>query len=105
MAVTIQYPKVYNTTSTALINGASSGAMADFGFLASYVRVENLGTVPLYLDFKSTVGSTAGFKVESSSDHRVWEYYADPSGIGRIARVNLYATSTTAAVPNVLAIG
>ena len=109
MGIVLQFPNVYQTTSTApfsnstnAVTSCGGATLASFGFPASYVRLENLGSVDLWADFKSTVGSTMGFRLGTCAQGKVWEYFGKKSI--PIAQVALWATST-AAVANVTAIG
>lgn len=104
MAITRESPRVFNSTSTGSIVTASSGANFQFGFLPTYLRVENLGTVDIWLRLNSTgVAGTSDTLVRSCEPSRVREFYFD-GPIGP-AMVSLAATSTTASGVIVHALG
>ena len=96
MAIVRESPRFFTTTSTAPIVTASSGFNFQFGFNASYVRVENYGTVDLWAKFNSTgAASTQDALVRTCEPARVWEL-AFPAGRGP-AMISLAATTTAAA--------
>ena len=82
MAIVRESPRFYNSTSTDGINTASSGANRQFGFLASYVRIENLGTRDLWVRFNSTgAASTEHVLIRACESSRVLELnFGRPAG-------------------------
>jgi hypothetical protein len=104
MAIIRESPRIYNSTSTGGIVSASSGANYQFGFLPTYLRVENIGTVDLWLKFNSTgVASTSDHLIRSCEPARIRKLrFNGPIGP---AMISLAATSTAASGAAVLALG
>lgn len=70
--------------SAPAINGSTSTGpllSADFGFDASYVRVENTGTVPLRVTLASTVATTADAELGSGAVMEVHEIQTHVLGL------------------------
>lgn len=106
MAIIRESPRVFNSTSTgAIVSGSSGkGTHEEFGFLPFYLRVENLGTVDLWLKLNSTgIASTQDILIKSCEPARLREFYFD-GPIGP-AMISFAATSTAASGATVLALG
>ena len=106
MAIIRESPRVFNSTSTGAIVSASSGLTQhwEFPFLPFYLRIENIGTVGMWLKLNSTgVASTQDILIRTCEPARVIEFYFD-GPIGP-AMISLSATSTTASGATVLALG
>src|SRR5437773_1231629 len=92
MAIIRESPRVFNSSSTGGIVSGSSGSNLQFGFLATYLRVENLGSVDLWAKFNSTgIATTSDILIRSCAPARVREFYFD---VPAVAMVSLAATST-----------
>lgn len=106
MAIIRESPRIFNSSSTGPIVTASSGLTQhfEFGFLPTYVRIENLGTVDLFAKFNSTgIATTSGFLIRTCEPARVLELtFRTPIGP---AMLSLAATSTVASGASVLALG
>jgi len=101
------HPGVYNTynsTTTAGIATSSVGAVHDFGFPASYVRIDNIGDKLMWARLGGAVGSTslastADFLITTCAGHDSLSF----SGLN-VSTVHLAATSTAGAF-TVIAVG
>ena len=97
MAIVRESPRVFNSTSTGAIVTASSGKTQhfEFGFLARYLRIENLGSIDLWALFNSTgPATTDDVLIRACESSRVFELsFNAPVGP---AMVSLAATSTAA---------
>ena len=101
------HPGVYNTynsTTTAGIATSSVGAVHEFGFPASYVRIDNIGGQPMWARLGGAVGSTslastADFLITTCAGYGTLEF----SGLN-VSVVQLAATSTAGAFA-VIAVG
>lgn len=99
-----QYPRVFNTTSTAAIVTASSGANYQFGFPARVLTVENIGGVSLWVKFGSTgVASTQDVLIATCSPHSRWTG-TFPDRVA-VSQVSIAATSTATSGVNLWALG
>ena len=79
-----------NQYSTQIEGTTSTGSLlsVNFGFDASYVRVSNVGTVPLRVTFKSTSATTDDGEVKAGETTE-W------SGGGQTYRCGVMTTSTS----------
>ena len=106
MAIIRECPRVFNSTSTGAIVSASSGLTQhwEFPFLPFYLRVENIGTIDIWLKFNSTgAASTSDVIIRTCEPSRVREFYFD-GPIGP-AMISLAATATGASGAAVMALG
>jgi hypothetical protein len=106
MAIIRESPRIFNSTSTGAIVTASSGPTQhfEFGFLTSYLRIENIGTVDIWLKLNSTgVATTSDHLIRACEPSRLREFsFNGPIGP---AMVSLGATSTVASGAAVFAVG
>ena len=106
MAIVRESPRVRNSTSTGAIVTGTSGPSTYFelAFKPLYLRLENLGTVDLWVQFNSTgAASTDDVLIRSCEAARVLELNFKP-GVGP-AVINFAATSTAASGASLLALG
>ncbi len=97
--------QTYSVQTTAGVVASSSGAgWFPFGFRARTVRVDNMGTVPIWVKLDTTAtGSTADVQVHSCSPFN-WQQFQFGDAL-RVRQVTLFATSTSASQATVTAVG
>lgn len=106
MAITRESPRTLSSTSTGAIVTGTSGKAAYFEltFLPIYLKVENLGTVDIWMQWNSTApASTDDILIRACEPARsvVFDFGA-PIGP---AVINFAATSTTASGVSLFAFG
>lgn len=94
----------YNSTSTFGIATSSVGAVIEFGFPASYVRIANVGGQPMWARLGGVAGSTslastADVLITTCAGHDVLEL------VGLNASIVQLAATSTAGAYTVLAVG
>ena len=79
-----------NMYSTEIASTTSTGSLlsVNFGFDASYVRIANVGTVPLRVTFRSTAATTDDGEVKAGE-------IAEWRGGGQTYRCGVMTTSTS----------
>ena len=104
------FPSVYSD-SPALVASTGNQFVCSFGFLARYVRVDNLTSGNLFLNVNNAAASTSGFFITScaATDLNTFQYI-EPGATQRavlMSGVGIVSTSTAAAtnVISVLALG
>ena len=106
MAIIRESPRVYNSTSTGAIVTGSSGLTQhfEFGFLSSYVRSENIGTVDIWAVCNSTgPATTDDVLIRTCESTRVLELnFRAPIGP---VMLSVAATSTASSGVSVFALG
>lgn len=81
----------YYSTSFAINAASTAGTTFSFGFLARYVRVDNLSAVAVSVNPQNAAASSGGFFISTCAGHRVFEVKGVP-----IAGVGLTSTTTAA---------
>lgn len=76
-----------NTFSTDTLLVSTGGIAYDFGFVANYIRVENVSGSPIRINLSSTTSSTDGDAVYGG-ETREWF-------VSEVSRIGLTTTSTT----------
>ena len=107
------FPTIYSCSQTSIVGcSTANAALHNFGFLASYVRLDNLGAVNLWINLKNDYASTTGFyQITTCSAAGLNSFqFTDPGSTQRavrIAGIGVSTTSTVAggAIHSVIAIG
>lgn len=96
-----EYPQQYSCSATLVSScvGGSAGVVHSFGFLSSFVRIENFGPGEVQLNFQNAAATTAGFCLSACQAAFTVLELAAPirlAGIGLATTTS--ATSTAAAM-------